>query len=61
MAPTQSFVIIDHSSGSGYCIRNALLGVGATVHVFRSCAAALTLIQHKKIDAVLVEFANDKP
>jgi hypothetical protein len=57
----QSFVIVDHSSGPGYGVRNALLGVGATVHVFRSCAAALMLVQHKKVDAVLVEFANDKP
>jgi hypothetical protein len=60
-ARTQSFVIVDHSSGPGYGVRNALLGAGATVHVFRSCAAALMLVQHKKVDAVLIEFANDKP
>ena len=60
-ARTQSFVIVDHSSGPGYGVRSALLGAGATVHVFRSCTAALMLMQHKKVDAVLVEFANDKP
>jgi hypothetical protein len=61
LAQTPSFVIVDRSSASAYHIRNSLLRTGADVHVFNSYSAALMLLQHKKIDSVIVEFDNDKP
>lgn len=57
----RSFVIVDRSLASGYEMRNALLRTGASVHVFSSYSAALTLLERKKIDSVVVEFDNDKP
>lgn len=56
----QSVVIVDRSGASGYRLRNCLLDSAATAHVFNSFAAALAMIQRKKIDAVVIEFNTDK-
>ncbi|HVZ05813.1 hypothetical protein [Hyphomicrobium sp.] len=56
-----SIVIVDRSFASGYGMREALLHAGNSVHVFSSYSAALTLLEHKKIDTVVVEFDNDRP
>lgn len=57
----QSFVIVDRSLGSGYRVRNSLLRAGSNVHVFSSYSAALMLLQHKKVESVVLAFDNDKP
>jgi hypothetical protein len=56
-----SFVIVDRSLDSNYRVRNSLLRAGFNVHVFGSYSAALMLLQHKKVESVILAFDNDKP
>ena len=60
MDSAQSFVMIDRN-GSGFRLWKSLGQTGAKVHVFNTYAGALMLLQHKTVDAVMVEFSNDKP
>ena len=53
-------VILISPRGCFYHIRNALLGSGAKTHVFSTYTAALTLLQRKKIDTVVIQFARDR-
>ncbi len=59
--PDQSFVIVDRSLDSNYRVRNSLLRAGFNVHVFGSYSAALMLLEHKKVESVILAFDNDKP
>jgi hypothetical protein len=44
---------------SAYRIRNSLINSGVITHVFNSYAAALILLQRKRIDTVVTKFATD--
>lgn len=43
----------------GFCLRNSLAQQDVVVHVFHEFNAALTLMQRKKIDTVVLEFDNN--
>jgi hypothetical protein len=60
MPPPSRSVILISPLGCFYPIRNALLNSGAKIHVFQTYAAALTLLQRKKIDTVVIQFARDQ-
>jgi DNA-binding response OmpR family regulator len=57
---TKSIVIVDRSRSIGFALRQCLADSHDTVHVFGSFRSALQMIEHKKIDAALVEFDTDK-
>lgn len=56
----KSIIIVDRSHSCGCRLRNSLLVTGDTPHVFNSFAPALRLLQTKRIDTVVVEFATDQ-
>ncbi len=53
-------LIVDRSRTSGCRLRDCLLKSHTTAHVFDAYVPALSMLQRKKIDTVVVEFDADK-
>jgi DNA-binding response OmpR family regulator len=51
-----TIIIIDRARSYGFRLRNSLAQRDVVVHVFHEFNAALTLMQRKKIDTVVLEF-----
>lgn len=52
-------LIVDRTNQNGFELRTAFLNGGADTHVVSSFAAANLLVQNKRIDVVVMEFAAD--